>query len=271
VVGVDGLKEWAKYSAYGIPFGMPAGDTDSDGDCDSADESEINSWRTANPFVYRVRGDIDLDGDIDTGDMNLVQNVFLGINLGRGVLSSALVANNRGIAGYTLDSRTSAYDVRNRVFHPELGRWLRRDPLVYVDGLNLYGYLSGGPIGGTDPMGLRQGLLGAQLEMSIDPNERPRTAIEESFGKGPIEDAFDRLGRERQDAQRQGGIVSRFERYVEVDSDFAGSGFSYIGPRWEWWKPKFRVEFSVGLIGKDWQEMACGDFEGIGLKLSISL
>ena len=27
------LIESARYSAYGVPFGMPAGDTDSDGDC----------------------------------------------------------------------------------------------------------------------------------------------------------------------------------------------------------------------------------------------
>ncbi len=32
-----GMMEWAKYSAYGVPFGLPGGDTDSDGDCDATD------------------------------------------------------------------------------------------------------------------------------------------------------------------------------------------------------------------------------------------
>ena len=28
------MMEWVKYSSYGVPIGLPAGDTDSDGDCD---------------------------------------------------------------------------------------------------------------------------------------------------------------------------------------------------------------------------------------------
>ena len=35
--------EWVKYSAYGVPFGMPAGDADSDGDCDDVDDAR---WST---------------------------------------------------------------------------------------------------------------------------------------------------------------------------------------------------------------------------------
>ncbi|MFQ5352613.1 MAG: hypothetical protein ACE5D3_06020, partial [Candidatus Binatia bacterium] len=39
------LLEWVKYSSYGVPFGLPAGDTDSDGDCDSTDRGRIAAWR----------------------------------------------------------------------------------------------------------------------------------------------------------------------------------------------------------------------------------
>ncbi|MFG0331704.1 MAG: hypothetical protein ACF8PN_17600 [Phycisphaerales bacterium] len=29
------MVEWDKYSSYGVPFGLPAGDADSDADCNS--------------------------------------------------------------------------------------------------------------------------------------------------------------------------------------------------------------------------------------------
>ena len=33
LISTGGMGEWVKYSAYGVPFGLPVGDTDSDGDC----------------------------------------------------------------------------------------------------------------------------------------------------------------------------------------------------------------------------------------------
>ncbi len=54
------LREWVKYSAYGTPIGLPGGDTDSDGDCDTTDvtpSADLDQRST-----YDVRGDIDLDG-----------------------------------------------------------------------------------------------------------------------------------------------------------------------------------------------------------------
>jgi hypothetical protein len=66
---IDGngeMYEWVKYSAYGVPFGLPGADTDSDGDCDATDITQINTWDTSGP--YDVRGDVDLDGGVDAAD-----------------------------------------------------------------------------------------------------------------------------------------------------------------------------------------------------------
>ncbi|PQO28408.1 hypothetical protein C5Y96_16100 [Blastopirellula marina] len=43
--------------------------------------------------------------------------------------------------------------VRNRVYHPKLGRWLTKDPLGMVDGPNLYEYCAGDPVNLIDPSG----------------------------------------------------------------------------------------------------------------------
>ncbi|MBL1217204.1 MAG: hypothetical protein D8M59_06870 [Planctomycetes bacterium] len=55
------MVEWAKYSPYGIPFGLPGADTDSDGDCDATDITQIQTWIDAGGGTYDVRGDVDLD------------------------------------------------------------------------------------------------------------------------------------------------------------------------------------------------------------------
>ena len=39
---------------------------------------------------------------------------------------------------------------------PEIGRWLTQDPLGFVDGTNLYAYVSNSPINFVDPYGLQE-------------------------------------------------------------------------------------------------------------------
>ena len=56
--------------------------------------------------------------------------------------------------GYRYDPETGFYQVRERVYHPTLGRWLQRDPIGYGDGMGLYEYVSGSPTGSRDASGL---------------------------------------------------------------------------------------------------------------------
>ena len=113
--------EQARYSAYGVPFGLPAGDADSDGDVDAADLTQIQSW--IDNTIYDVRGDYDLDGDVDATDKSLASGIS-GTTLGRGVLSRNSMSNRFGYAGYFYHGTVLKYHVRNRVYDPYLGRWL---------------------------------------------------------------------------------------------------------------------------------------------------
>ncbi|MCL4199036.1 MAG: hypothetical protein KJZ69_16220 [Phycisphaerales bacterium] len=169
------LVEWGKFTAYGrgpqsrffgigvpLPIGLPAGDRgpqsrfdvigvpfDSDFDTDTGDVDTIKTWVAA----YDVRADLDLDGDIDATDGTLAEG-YEGWQLGWNELSHSTVANRIGYAGYHKDVNLDISHVRNRVLDPHLGRWTRRDPLGYVDGMSLYEYVASMPTTSDDPHGL---------------------------------------------------------------------------------------------------------------------
>ena len=151
------IVEHARYSSYGVAFGIPAGDTNSDGDCDkgdSADTDQIQTW--IDTSTYAVLGDLDCDGDTDSTDKTKALN-NAGTDLGWGDLSHSSVDIRRGYAGYELDSALEGayriYHVRKRVFNADLGLFSRRDPLGDIDGPNLYQYVASNPLRYVDPTG----------------------------------------------------------------------------------------------------------------------
>lgn len=145
------MREWVKYSAYGVPFGLPGGDTDSDGDCDSTDVSQIQTW--INASHYDVRGDLDLDGDVDAADKSLAQaSPFSGAIGGRLTLSPITQAN-RGLCGTPQNVNSFAL-ARHRMLNPSLGVWLQRDQASADAPMSLYGYCDQNSILGQDPDGL---------------------------------------------------------------------------------------------------------------------
>ena len=56
-------------------------------------------------------------------------------------------------AGYHYDQETGLYNVRHRTYDPTLARWMQKDPLGYVDGMNVYEYGMSRPATAVDPSG----------------------------------------------------------------------------------------------------------------------
>jgi RHS repeat-associated protein len=59
-----------------------------------------------------------------------------------------------------LDSDSGLYNYGYRYYHPELGRWISRDPIGEEGGLNLYGFLGNRPGQSHDVLGLDDGCTG---------------------------------------------------------------------------------------------------------------
>ncbi|MCW5757238.1 MAG: hypothetical protein KIT54_08395 [Phycisphaeraceae bacterium] len=144
------MVEQVRYSSYGVPFGLPAGDTDSDGDFDLDDVNAITG-------SYDVRKDANLDGVVDVFDIIHAGNMAGGggfVTTGRDVLGSVANANHFGYGVYLRDPAVPQWHVRHRVLRSNIGRWLTRDPAGYVDGLSLYEYVGSSAFSYYDPYGL---------------------------------------------------------------------------------------------------------------------
>ncbi len=70
--------------------------------------------------------------------------------------SPAVYDNDIAFTGYRLDSESGLHYAPYRYQHPVLGLFVTRDPLGYQDGMNLYGYCGGRPVGWVDPFGLKK-------------------------------------------------------------------------------------------------------------------
>jgi len=153
IVGAaGGMLEWVKYSAYGVPFGLPGGDSNSDGCCDTMDATQVQLW--IDTAIYNVRGDHNLDGFVNVSDKAGVSSApYAGVNAGMGVLS-ANTHSRYGAGGAPCLINDRLLLVRQRILDPTIGRWIGRDPLVYVDGPSFYEYCASAPHTLTDPVGL---------------------------------------------------------------------------------------------------------------------
>ena len=63
-------------------------------------------------------------------------------------VQSSYGANEIIFCGCCYDPETQLYYVRARTYSPTLGRWLQRNPIGYVSGINLYEYVLDNPVNG---------------------------------------------------------------------------------------------------------------------------
>jgi len=69
------------------------------------------------------------------------------------IMAQSSIGNTILFTGREYDTESGTYYYRARSMHPNMGRFMRYDPLRYVDGMNLYSYVNNMPILMVDPQG----------------------------------------------------------------------------------------------------------------------
>jgi RHS repeat-associated protein len=148
--------EYVRYSAYGESIAYPVADVNMDGSVSTADQTDWNSGTPSGNYALGTDYDLNRDGAVDAADTTFFNASYTANTAtgGKGRMSSLSVGNRKGYAGYEFDEAASVYHVRHRVYLPEVGRWTRRDPLGYVDGMGLYEYVGSRVGRNNDPSGL---------------------------------------------------------------------------------------------------------------------
>jgi RHS repeat-associated protein len=184
VTDVGEQVESVRYSAYGIPFGSPAGDADNDGDVNASastdDTDQIQTWISTS--TYDIRGDLDLNGIVNIDDLTAALN-NAGTITGWKDLTSDDIGNDKGYAGYEFDAtiqrRWSTWHVRHRVLTSTLGRWMQRDALSISQLNQMYAYAPS-PVRALDPNG--QELISACITLGMI--DGVGSALFETFNQG---------------------------------------------------------------------------------------
>jgi len=165
------LIEWMQYTAYGSAITNPPGNADFNGD-GGVDGSDTEAFFDAFKAGL-LSADVNNDGSVTGDDVQAFSDFWdAGYYPKPGVCS--FTAIRIGYAGYQWDGSVNidleraytgamagVYHVRFRVYDPEMGRWTRRDPIGYVDGMGLYEYVRSQPSLRLDTDG-KQSLIACQ-------------------------------------------------------------------------------------------------------------
>jgi RHS repeat-associated protein len=144
--------EFIHYSPYGVPSSYSLADVNHDGALTGDDVTDFYSIMAGSGANIDTNFDGDYATDQDFDDFSAAYSDSS--TGGVGVLSRAKTDNRIGYAGYTWDPSIANYHVRHRVYRPQLGRWLSKDPAGYTTGPNLYQAMNNDPVSYVDPTGL---------------------------------------------------------------------------------------------------------------------
>ncbi len=169
--------EWYRYTAYGQPTSHPIADINGDGTVDSSDTAEWLDLQSGDSS-----GSVWLTDDLNRDDVfpsDTADDTFFyaqhaaASGLSSGYDRQSAYGLRKGYAGYEWDETLTMWHVRHRVLDSKSGKWTKRDPLGYVDGVSRSEYVLSTPIIARDWSGLRSDVCASGGSCGISQPVRP--------------------------------------------------------------------------------------------------
>jgi RHS repeat-associated protein len=130
--------------------------------CQSRMATDVVNWRSYPQGEVRPLGNTLLYFSRDhLGSVRDVLTVQAGVRIatydydayGKPTYDVGRLSTNFRYAGMFYLEEAGLYLTQYRVYDPKTGRWLSRDPIGEMGGVNLYGYVGGNPVNAIDPDG----------------------------------------------------------------------------------------------------------------------
>jgi RHS repeat-associated protein len=109
-------------------------------------QNNINSVTSITDSANKIKEHYEYD---PFGEVHIFSNTYSG-------LSNSSVGNEIQFGGRHDIAGTGLHNFRYRYLSTQMGRFMQRDPLEYVDGMNNLSFISNNPINSTDPLGLSE-------------------------------------------------------------------------------------------------------------------
>jgi len=134
--------------------------------------------------------------------------------------------------GRQVDEEAGLYYYRARYYDSGKGRFLQRDPLGYVDGVNLYAYVTGRPTSSTDPLGFNGSSNNEKVKQLLEVIEKAKDRYDKVQNiKEKLEIAANVIksyqgDQEAIDKLEATALDKAIEKASELLSDVGGAGAS---------------------------------------------
>jgi RHS repeat-associated protein len=213
------VRQRMSYDPWGMMKVLRRADFDGDGEVTLADHSAFDAaYQNLEPAA-----DFSGDGVVDGTDSEMFTEALIAEFFGAPPDEVRI-----SYAAYVRDPLMEILLARHRWYDSRAGRWLTRDPAGYVDGLSLYLFVKGNPLGLVDPTGLRAKRDGRRAaEKAIEAGRRiHRHAIE------GVTEAGARLQKSGYNAAAnvlfaQAGAMSTVGEYAEGAARVAGAAMDH--------------------------------------------
>ncbi len=106
-------------------------------------------------------------------------------------VTTSTIGNEYRFSSRRYDAATGLYYYRNRMYSPELGRFLQRDPVGYADSMNVYAYVGNNPVLWADPYGLDKNTASPIVHLNRERSATYLEALSDAIANHDVQKAYD--------------------------------------------------------------------------------